>query len=306
MLNLRYKRAADDTEHSEIGTPALAAAGASLGTSGVQLGLGEVLSGGKAATPEQIKRLQKVMGGRHVQFGQMSGAVREQIRRIPMLGKLMERNFDKGGYIPGGGWGPESKSPLSLPREVRREGVATMYGREQGSKRMRGRAARRGFIIGKNMAPEVAAHELGHATGRHKLYGMQAAAKKWGAWPTMIGGYIAGKHYGGDSESGAGAAARGSLGGAAASLPMAIAILPEEIRATGRAFKALRRTGVKGLAPRARLIAALGTYLLGALGIGATAGVFGALRARAKKKNKPIADKKRQQLIEKLRRHKLA
>jgi len=99
----------------------------------------------------------------------------------------------------------------------------------------------------------VAAHELGHATGRNvplKAYGVSKRVVYGGA-PMLANVFL-------DPESRAAKAM--PWVGAAGSLP----VLAEEGRATWRAMKALRRaglsrwTGVKQLAP------AFGTYLLGA------------------------------------------
>jgi len=287
-----------------------------LGTAGVGMAANRragsmALGGGEAATPEQIEALRKIMGAKHVSIvppnekliGGTEEAIKKTLNKIPVVGKHISgpgsryagkhvRQAASGpAYMPGSGskaFG--GKTPGKLEQFLGRGSGSSMYW--GGEMPPTPRQLQRGYIVGQKKMPlGILAHEFGHATGRGKLMQLQRAGKMMAQYAPTAGMAIGGV-TGGGAQSRLGAAVKGGLGGGAAGLAAAAAVLPEEIRASWRAIKALEK--MPGISPaqlsaaKKQLLAASFSYLTGTATAPIATGVGAGMNAYAKRTGKAV------------------
>lgn len=258
-----------ELEESDIAVPAAAYFGTGILRDLASQQLMQDAVSGTPYTPEQLKGLQRAMGGKHVPVVPI-GKMREH---NPMVAAAIERGAYKPGFKPAKG--------------IRGDIQQFLHELFYGGPEPRRHQLRRGYIVGgPKMTPEVLAHEMGHATGRGKMLGLRQLGAI-GQLAAPLTSYFVGRKYGDAPESSMGGAAlRGGLAGLGTGTLMGGALIPEELRASLRGLKGLKQIGwgpAKVKAARRKLLKALGTYGLGITALPAAAGVAGALRARAQR-----------------------
>ena len=251
-------------------TPAIA--GALGGTAGGLYALPKLIQRSlaklPAASPEDVLALQKVLHGKHV-------AIRAPSDMVQKIAPGAVKAVGPGAYVPGS----RGKGMFDAMRRMTMQGM-------WGDKPIPERQLRRGIIVGKNISLPVLAHELGHATGRHKLHGLRQTGMMTGA-VSPLAAYALGRHLSRDPDEPVGRAlTRSGLAGAGTGLAITGGMmLPEEIRATARGLRGLKLIGKSPAVRRAamwQLSKALGTYGMAAAGPAALAAMLGTVLARRK------------------------
>jgi len=269
----KFARSAE-REHG-FGNDLPTAAGALGGTVGGMFVLPKLmlrsLSKLPAASPEDIRALQVALHGKHVPVRKLSPMVKA-------IAPGFEKQIGPGAYIPGS----SGKGTLGAIKQMVMQGV---WGDESP---MRKRQTRRGIIThaGAGISLPTVAHELGHATGRHKLHGLRTAGMMTGIISPSAA-YVLGHRLSRDPDESIGRAlTRSGLAGAGTGLAITgSTLLPEEIRASMRGLRGLKLIGKAPAVRRAaawQLGKALSTYGMAATVPAAVAAMLGTVLARRK------------------------
>lgn len=227
----------------------------------------------KAMDPVMRGKLRRAMGGEHVPH-----------LRPHYTDPYTLQRARSGAFIGGSGTPDVAVNPILDALEKER-GVPYLNAKDAkkpfADPRLRAKL-RAGFLYGDLKAPEIFAHELGHATGWKGLHKLQPYSR--GAM--MLGGPVSTAVAAGmaDPNKGYGESVlRGGLTGGATGLLMSSPALAEEARASLRAMKALKAVGASPeLIRRARgnLLNAFSSYLAVAALPHASSGMVGGALGR--------------------------